>query len=992
MSKPTILIIEDNATTRKLLRIALETEQYNVLEAPDGKTALEQAKKNPDLILQDLILPDMDGLTLNRQLRAIPGLHEIPILALSGFLNRMEELHTSETGFTAFLVKPIEIPHLLEVVEAYLPSQRAISAQTGSGKRLLLVDDNVAQLKFLKLQLANLGFDVVTVKSGQEALETIGSQKIDAVVSDVLMPHMDGFELCLAIRRNPKTYNLPVILLTANYLEEADRALARRVSANDFLTRTSNLKELLNALETAFISQTPILYPEPVDFFKEEHTHRLIRQLEKQIINNTGLAQQSALQASQLSLLGGVADALTNSTSIEQTLQDVLTTCLDIAGISKGAFYLRDNNQGFTLNQMIGYSSKEEENVRNLFCFHELFDELIRDKAVIQIPSTELDEKKCHEFLKQADISSALIIPLICQSECSGALFLGSNTTNVTDSGPITFAHALGTQLGQAVALATAFEHVAASEQRYRSLVDNASCGIFVTNQKNEIIEINKRGEILLNADKKFILGKKLIDFILSEDRPYVESQLIKLLEHKTIELGEFRMVPMNHSSVRNVEVMGVEVKLPKETLLLMVITDVTERNQLRTQALLNDKLVTVGTLTAGIAHEINNPITSIIANLSFLTSHLASFKNTVSELQKLTGNDVLLKDKMEQLNKFIAKQENERSFEKFNDAINDATEAAKHMQDIVLDLKSFARTDTAETVAINLNDVLKTAITMANPIIKNHAMLNKELASDIPLLKLNKGKLHQVFLNLLVNAAQSIPQGQTDKNQIGVVSKIEGQSIRIDISDSGSGIPPELLSKIFDPFFTTKAAGSGTGLGLTICREIINKFGGDITVESTVGKGTTFSVFLPLQLKASDTIKTAMIEESEDAPIIKKSLLLIDDEPLLVKGLQRILETFHDVMIAGGGKEALDIITKNNLHFDVIVCDLNMPEINGADIYRFIAEHYPGREKDIIFVSGGVYTQNLMDFMAKIDNKHLEKPFPSSQILKLINEFSKKI
>ncbi|MFN7097165.1 MAG: response regulator [Gammaproteobacteria bacterium] len=402
MTKPTILIIEDNATTRKLLRVALEAEHYQVIEAADGKTALEQATKRPDLILQDLIIPDMDGQTLNRQLRVMPGLQEIPILALSGFLSKIEELHASDTGFTAFLVKPIEIPHLLEVIEAYLPSVRSDNNQSGIGKRLLLIDDSVPQLKFLKLQLINVGFEVATAKSGQEALEKIETDTFDAVISDVLMPHMDGFELCLAIRRNPKTCNLPVILLTANYLEDADRALARKVSANDYLTRTSNVKELIKAIEHALISNTPMLYPEPMDFFKEEHTHRLIRQLERQIINNTGLAQHCALQASQLSLLGGVADALTNSKSIEQTLQDVLTTCLDIAGISKGAFYLYDKDNGFILTQMIGYNDKDKESIRHLFCMPELFDELTRDKAVIQIPSVEQDSKKSQQFLEQA--------------------------------------------------------------------------------------------------------------------------------------------------------------------------------------------------------------------------------------------------------------------------------------------------------------------------------------------------------------------------------------------------------------------------------------------------------------------------------------------------------------------------------------------------------------------------------------------------------------
>src|SRR5215212_10690778 len=146
-SPPAILIVEDNPITRKMLRLTLESEGYTTREAPDARTALAMAAESwPDLVLQDLILPDMDGLELLRHLRAQPGGPELPIVALSGFLSRLEESPTGASGFTALLVKPIESPRLIEAIGRYLPRTQARPALAGEGRRLLIVDDDPIQL------------------------------------------------------------------------------------------------------------------------------------------------------------------------------------------------------------------------------------------------------------------------------------------------------------------------------------------------------------------------------------------------------------------------------------------------------------------------------------------------------------------------------------------------------------------------------------------------------------------------------------------------------------------------------------------------------------------------------------------------------------------------------------------------------------------------------------------------------------------------------
>lgn len=194
----TILVVEDNPTTRKMLRVALATEGYAVVEAADARAALAAAESAlPDLILQDLILPDMDGLELLRRLRALPGGMELPILALSGFLSRLEEAKTDQDGFTALLVKPIEPSRLVDAIRVYLPQEPAVATSRGEGRRLLVVDDDPVQVKLSRIHFSQLGFAVSVAGGASDALIAARSNRPDVILSDVFMPGSDGFDLCL---------------------------------------------------------------------------------------------------------------------------------------------------------------------------------------------------------------------------------------------------------------------------------------------------------------------------------------------------------------------------------------------------------------------------------------------------------------------------------------------------------------------------------------------------------------------------------------------------------------------------------------------------------------------------------------------------------------------------------------------------------------------------------------------------------------------------
>ena len=279
MKTPSILVIEDNPITRKMVRVALTAEGYALLEAPDGRSALElTGRQFPDLILQDLLLPDVDGFDLVRQLRALPGGAAVPILALSGFLSA-EQARNLPAGFTDYLFKPVAPSHLIRTVQAYLRPTAGVAGKPGRGRRVLVADDNPLQLKLLKVELEQLGFHVTTTEDGGEALATARSSPPDVLVADVLMPRLDGFRLCLAFRQDPRLARVPVLLTSAVYDEEADRQLARVVGANAFLVRTPRHEELAETL-LACLEEAPATPPtHPAALPLEDYTHRVIRQL-----------------------------------------------------------------------------------------------------------------------------------------------------------------------------------------------------------------------------------------------------------------------------------------------------------------------------------------------------------------------------------------------------------------------------------------------------------------------------------------------------------------------------------------------------------------------------------------------------------------------------------------------------------------------------------------------------------------------------------------
>ena len=364
-----------------------------------------------------------------------------------------------------------------------------------------------------------------------------------------------------------------------------------------------------------------------------------------------------------------------------------------------------------------------------------------------------------------------------------------------------------------------------------------------------------------------------------------------------------------------------------------------------RTQAdlLLADRMMTVGALASGVAHEINNPMSFVIGNIHYSLSVLKHPEFPV-------GAD---------LKEVLA-------------AMQEALEGAERISRIVKNIHTFSKADHTSTSLLSLRSVVESALTASFVEIRRKARLIRDLRPT-PAVLGNEARIRQVVLNLILNSVQALPDNQSTRHTIEISTFEDAGDAVFRIRDTGPGIAPQVLSHVFEPFFTTKPIGQGTGLGLSIAHSIVDQLGGTIEVDSALGEGTTFTVRLP---PGSDS------GEDEEASGVAR-ILVVDDEPLIVRAFTQVLRDF-ELVVAMSGKEAIETLARD-INFTLVFCDLYMPEVNGMDVHHWVRENRPGLERQIVFMTGGAHDAVSQKFLASVPNDRLTKPFRPEDIYAMI-------
>jgi PAS domain S-box-containing protein len=474
------------------------------------------------------------------------------------------------------------------------------------------------------------------------------------------------------------------------------------------------------------------------------------------------------------------------------------------------------------------------------------------------------------------------------------------------------------------------------AEGRLEHLLAHAPIILFAFDRDGVVTLTEGRGLEGLGFRPKELLGRSVFDLyahdgtIVSRAHRVLAGETSTVLSQQGRTWLETTLTPIR-SATGDVEgAIGVSI-------------DVTERVNAQEQLVRSERLASMGTLAATVAHEINNPLTYILGSLELAAAGLTGARTTAA--QELAGH------------------------------IESAREGADRVRRIVKGLQAFSRKDDDRIEPTDVHAAIEHAIAMTANAIRQRARLVRHLEPVPPVLAKDL-RLVQVVVNLLMNAAQAIEDGAPDANAIRVRTSYDEEKgeVIVAVEDTGCGMEPEVQSRLFEPFFTTKALGQGTGLGLSICHGIVERFGGRIDVESVAGTGSNFRV----RLKAT-TADSAYARregpESVASPARRGRLLIVDDNERVGQILASLLRADHDVEVSVEPRAIAQRLVSGE-RFDVILCDLMMPGMTGMDLHATVAKHVPEQAERFVFVTGGAFTPAAADFVGRVSNTVLEKPY----------------
>jgi PAS domain S-box-containing protein len=965
MTTHKIMVVDDNAATRRMVRNALTRQGYSVIEAPDGATArLMMAQEQPEVVLQDLQLPDADGFQLVGELRGLARGSNVSILAFSGFVQQGDEERATTVGFDDIITKPITPARLVPLVEAHLSSAPAPGDDRfGNGQRLVVADDDPLQLKLATFRLQRLGFEVEAVGNGQLVLDAIRRQLPTAVVSDVMMPELDGFGLAIAIRQDPRLRELPLVLVTSSYVDPSDRELARRAGASELVLRTPELGELVTVLRTTLADRPRQTRPsaEELPRLEADRNRRVARQLERQVQLNTGLAKRCSALASELTVLAGISETVLRHRDLDGALDDALAQCFDAGGISIGALFLLGGDGKLRARPLGGDAAWSAEDLRTLagptpFFGHEAVLHAVLASGKSRYVSLA-DATTLADVLARCRATALYLIPLIQLGEPLGVLMMGSQRRDIEEDDWRAFAMGVGNQMSQVLSLARAYtarEHAEARAKQQAAVLE-----AIVDSAPDTVLHVDLDGKIQLinrmpsGEPAHAVVGSDWLQWGPPETRDTLRKALDEVRAGNATgyevqgwpQAGAPRWYSARLGPIKDGDrVVGAVV----------VARDVTDRKQTEMQLMVSDRMASVGTLAAGVAHEINNPLASVIANLDMALADVAQLGETTELPAELA------------------------------DEIRDARHAADRVRQIVRDLKIFSRAEEDSRGPVDVEHVLDSTLRMAWNELRHRAKVVKSYGGVRP-VDANDSRLGQVFLNLIVNAVHALPERNYAHNEIRLKTELQpGNRVLVTISDTGNGIPAEIQQRLFTPFFTTKPAGVGTGLGLAISHRIVASFGGTLTFESEVGKGTSFFVSLPVARGESSQVKLPTL-----APVTsvrRGKVLVVDDEETIAMTMKRSLSGQHDVTTLTSARAAIELLASGQ-RYDVILCDLMMPEVTGMELYADTQRIDGDQAKKIVFVTGGAFTIAAREFLDVVPNRRLEKPFDLRTLRELVSE-----
>ncbi len=489
------------------------------------------------------------------------------------------------------------------------------------------------------------------------------------------------------------------------------------------------------------------------------------------------------------------------------------------------------------------------------------------------------------------------------------------------------------------------------SEERYRTILEDMEKGYYEVDLAGNITFVNDSICRVMGYTPKEIIGTNYQSYAYDHENAAKIFKCTKIVYTTGKPAKWFYWDYRTKNGERRHIEASIAPKLDESGMIVGfrgINNDITERKAMEQQVLLTSKLASIGELASGVAHELNNPLTTVMGYAQLLAEGKDVPEDIKSDLDKVY-------------------EESQR--------------AAK----IVQNLLSFARRRKPEKTYFDINNLVQKTLDLRSYELKvNNIHVHMNLKPDISELTADYDQIQQVLLNILINAEQSLIEVKR-RGKITVTTTGNHNVIKIRIADNGPGISGDIIDKIFDPFFTTKEVGKGTGLGLSVCHGIVTAHNGKIYVDSEEGKGASFTIELPVAVP--DDIESSKAQQVPQNNFHRKTagenILIVDDEPGIRDILTRILsERGYRTDCAEDAKSAL--IKLSDSVYDLTIIDLKLPKISGKKLYEIMGERYPGSAQRVMFITGDTITQSTQDFLDTAGKPYLTKPFNPSVVVEL--------
>ena len=859
--------------------------------------------------------------------------------------------------------------------------------------RILVAEDSPTQAEKLRFLLEEQGYQVSVARNGREALAQATDERPNLVISDILMPEMDGYAFCKEIKSDSKLKDTPVILLTSlsdpqdiikglqsgadNFIRKPYDAAyllgrVRRILANEELRGSEKLKM---GLEIYFGGQKYFITSE-----RQQMLDLLISVYEEALSMNEELkAREQQLIRSYESLHGlcRIAEGF-NEAATEQELLDVtMERALELPGVRAAWILMRKGDFNVSLAASRGLPAALEAPGAmegDCLCLRQLLHGGVEAKSAII---------ECERLAEVRDDRTPLryhaTVPLSIDGQTVGVMNLVGEDQGLFRDEELECLDTVGHQLSVALSRShlqarleekvkerteALLEEIVERKQieetvrEQAALLDKARDAIYVTDLDHCISYCNSSAERLYGWDGSETIGKR-IELLYEDLSDFTEA--VRELHSKGEWNGELQHVTKDG---RQLLVQSrwtlVSDNGGKPKSILVINTDITEKKKLESQFFRAQRLESIGTLAGGIAHDLNNVLTPILMAVQMLREKRLD----------------------EQGQRMLATLESN----------------TKRGAAIVRQVLTFARGDRGEHATLQPKHLVKEIADIVQSTFPKSMRLTTNISSDLWTVNGDVTQLHQLLLNLCVNSRDAMTEGgdltisaeniSIDENYARMnLEARAGPYVLLKVEDTGTGIPATIIDKVFDPFFTTKAVGQGTGLGLSTVLAIVKSHGGFLQIYSEPGRGTEVKVYVPAQT-------TSEISDIENQrPELPRGhdelILVVDDEASITFITQATLEGHgYKVMTAGDGAEALAIYAQHKDKIQAVLLDMSMPVMDGPATIRVLQKLNP--KVKIIGTSGLSMGHNggYQDLNAASSvHAFLSKPFTAEKLLNTLNE-----